>query len=80
MYDGLDSEPSHQELFVDAKGARHAKHKVSMLCDQDQGAIESHGAAWASTTRSNWNLSPIWFRIKLDHWTFRNLSLLPNFS
>lgn len=45
MYDGLDSEPSHQELFVDAKGAQHAKHKVSMLCDQDQGAIESHGAA-----------------------------------
>lgn len=54
--------------------------QTHMLCDQNQGAVKSHDEAWASTNSSNHNLLPIWFWTKLDHGTFRNLSLLPSYS
>lgn len=79
-YDSLDSEPSCQALLLVLYGVQDAKHTVHMLCGQNQSAMESHDATWASPIRSNRNLLPIWFRIKLGHWTFGNLSLLPNFS
>lgn len=79
-YDSLGSESSCQALLLVLYGVQHAKHTVHMLCGQNQSAMESHDATWASPTRSNRNLLSIWFRIKLGHWTFGNLSLLPNFS
>ena len=42
-YDGLSSEPSYQVLLL-VLYVWHAKHKVHMLCGQNQGAMESHDA------------------------------------